>query len=257
MWRMARRRDGAHHDRSFPLHHRTDAAGRVSGIELLRAVAVGDRAPRGRSRACSTATTGRPRLARPSPATPTWAGRFRAGDRVRVRNPVTSGHTRVPRYLRLHVGRIERVACAWPNPGESAATGNVRRARAGVHRRLRRRRAVRRCRRPHTHRRPRGERPGGTMSDLTPAQRSRDPRAPPSRPRPRRPRRRRRRRRRRGIGVGRRTRARPSARASSRGPGSTPSSGPGCSPTPSTPSPSTSRRPCRSPCSRTRRRCIT
>jgi hypothetical protein len=36
---------------------------------------------------------------------------------------VTSGHTRVPRYLRLHVGRIERVAFVWPNPGESAATG--------------------------------------------------------------------------------------------------------------------------------------
>ena len=34
-----------------------------------------------------------------------------------------SGHTRVPRYLRLHVGRIERVAFAWPNPGESAAAG--------------------------------------------------------------------------------------------------------------------------------------
>jgi hypothetical protein len=30
---------------------------------------------------------------------------------------------RVPRYLRRHVGRVEGVACAWPNPGESAATG--------------------------------------------------------------------------------------------------------------------------------------
>ena len=64
-----------------------------------------------------------PAVARPSPALPTWPGRFRAGDQVRVRNPVMSGHTRVPRYLRLHVGRIERVAFAWPNPGESAATG--------------------------------------------------------------------------------------------------------------------------------------
>ncbi len=64
-----------------------------------------------------------PEVVRPSPAMPTWAGRFRPGDQVRVRNSVTSGHTRVPRYLRLHVGRIERVACAWPNPGESAATG--------------------------------------------------------------------------------------------------------------------------------------
>jgi nitrile hydratase subunit beta len=64
-----------------------------------------------------------PPIARPSPTTPTWPGRFQAGDRVRVRNPVTSGHTRVPRYLRRHVGRVERVAFAWPNPGASAATG--------------------------------------------------------------------------------------------------------------------------------------
>jgi nitrile hydratase subunit beta len=62
-------------------------------------------------------------VVRPSPAMPTWPGRFRSGDRVRVRNPVTKGHTRVPRYLRRQVGRVERVACAWPNPGESAATG--------------------------------------------------------------------------------------------------------------------------------------
>ena len=61
--------------------------------------------------------------ARPSPAMPTWAGRFRVGDRVRVKNSVTSGHSRVPRYLRLHLGRVERVAFAWPNPSESAATG--------------------------------------------------------------------------------------------------------------------------------------
>src|SRR6476659_4101040 len=47
-----------------------------------------------------------PPIARPSPATPTWAGRFATGDEVRVRNAVTSGHTRVPRYLRGHVGRI-------------------------------------------------------------------------------------------------------------------------------------------------------
>ena len=68
--------------------------------------------------------TDRPaRVARPSPSTPTWAGRFNRGDRVRVGNPVTSGHTRVPRYLRRHLGRVERIAFAWPNPGESAATG--------------------------------------------------------------------------------------------------------------------------------------
>jgi len=63
------------------------------------------------------------RVVRPSPAVPTWAGRFHGGDRVRVGNPVTNDHTRVPRYLRRHVGRVERVAFAWPNPGESAATG--------------------------------------------------------------------------------------------------------------------------------------
>jgi len=64
-----------------------------------------------------------PPIARPSPRTPTWSGRFREGDRVRVRNQVTAGHTRVPRYTRNHVGTVERIAFAWPNPGESAATG--------------------------------------------------------------------------------------------------------------------------------------
>jgi nitrile hydratase len=62
-------------------------------------------------------------IKRPSPATPTWTGRFQPGELVRVGNPVTSGHTRVPRYLRRQVGRVERVAFAWPNPGESAETG--------------------------------------------------------------------------------------------------------------------------------------
>ena len=64
-----------------------------------------------------------PPVARPSPALPTWDGRFQPGDRVRVAQPGHSGHTRVPRYLRRHVGTVERVACAWPNPTESAATG--------------------------------------------------------------------------------------------------------------------------------------
>ena len=59
----------------------------------------------------------------PSPATPAGSGRFAVGQRVRVRNAVTAGHTRVPRYLRRQVGAVQRVACAWPNPGESAATG--------------------------------------------------------------------------------------------------------------------------------------
>jgi nitrile hydratase subunit beta len=64
-----------------------------------------------------------PRIDRPSPARPRWPGRFAAGDFVRVRNLVTPHHTRVPRYLRRHVGRVERTAFVWPKPGESAAAG--------------------------------------------------------------------------------------------------------------------------------------
>jgi Nitrile hydratase beta subunit, C-terminal len=37
---------------------------------------------------------------------------------------VTTGHVRVPRYLRMREGEVERVAFAWPNPGESAASGS-------------------------------------------------------------------------------------------------------------------------------------
>ena len=64
-----------------------------------------------------------PRVVRPASFAPVGTPRFRPGERVRVRNAVTPGHTRVPRYLRLHEGDVERVACAWPDPGESAATG--------------------------------------------------------------------------------------------------------------------------------------
>lgn len=64
-----------------------------------------------------------PVMERPSPSIPTWTGRFVPGDRVRVGNPVTAAHTRAPRYLRNHVGRVVAAAFAWPNPGESAATG--------------------------------------------------------------------------------------------------------------------------------------
>ncbi|MHB1447180.1 MAG: SH3-like domain-containing protein [Acidimicrobiales bacterium] len=61
---------------------------------------------------------------RPLPTTPLWSGRFRPGDRVQVRNTVTAGHARVPRYLRRAVGRVERAAFAWPNPTRSAETGS-------------------------------------------------------------------------------------------------------------------------------------
>ena len=43
---------------------------------------------------------------------------------MRVVNATTAAHTRVPRYLRLHEGLVERVAFAWPNPCDSAATGS-------------------------------------------------------------------------------------------------------------------------------------
>jgi nitrile hydratase len=64
-----------------------------------------------------------PRTVWPSPTAPTPTGRFEPGDRVRVRNAVTEGHTRVPRYLRMHEGEVERIGCAWPDPGASAASG--------------------------------------------------------------------------------------------------------------------------------------
>jgi nitrile hydratase subunit beta len=60
---------------------------------------------------------------RPSPSAPIWPGRYELGERVRVREVAAAGHNRVPRYLRRHEGTVERVAFAWPNPGESAATG--------------------------------------------------------------------------------------------------------------------------------------
>jgi nitrile hydratase len=60
---------------------------------------------------------------RPSPVAASWEGRFRPGDAVRIRNAVTAGHTRVPRYLRRHIGRVERLACVWPNRRDSAENG--------------------------------------------------------------------------------------------------------------------------------------
>src|SRR5262245_65577331 len=38
-------------------------------------------------------------IVRPTPSIPTWRGQFEPGSRVRVRNTVTTRHTRVPRYL--------------------------------------------------------------------------------------------------------------------------------------------------------------
>jgi nitrile hydratase len=54
------------------------------------------------------------------PATPR---RFADGQRVRVANRVTPLHTRVPRYIRNHVGTVVKRSCVWPHPSASAATG--------------------------------------------------------------------------------------------------------------------------------------
>lgn len=56
-------------------------------------------------------------------AEPSEPPRFEPGQRVRVRNPVTKGHTRVPRYARRQLGTVVRHSCTWPHPTESAATG--------------------------------------------------------------------------------------------------------------------------------------
>ena len=54
------------------------------------------------------------------PATPR---RFADGQPVRVANRVTPMHTRVPRYVRNHVGTVVKRSCAWSHPTASAATG--------------------------------------------------------------------------------------------------------------------------------------
>jgi nitrile hydratase len=46
--------------------------------------------------------------------------RFRPGERVRVRAAYPPGHIRTPYYCRGHVGVIERLCGAFPNPEELA-----------------------------------------------------------------------------------------------------------------------------------------
>lgn len=48
------------------------------------------------------------------------APRYRAGDRVRVRDAHPPGHVRTPYYCRGHVGVVERVCGAFANPEELA-----------------------------------------------------------------------------------------------------------------------------------------
>ena len=155
----ARDGDGVHHHRPLPIHHRADAAGGVPRVELLRALAVGDRAPRRRA--------GDPR--QPGRATgggPAVAGDADVGRAVPARRPgprAQPGHERphpgapVLPPARRH-GRAGGLRLA--QPVGIGGDRDVRRARARVHRRFRRLRAVRPCRRPHRHRRLRRERPG-------------------------------------------------------------------------------------------------
>ncbi len=57
-------------------------------------------------------------------AAPAIAPRFVVGDRVRVRSQHPPGHVRTPHYCRGHVGVIERLCGAFPNPEELAYNRN-------------------------------------------------------------------------------------------------------------------------------------
>lgn len=63
-------------------------------------------------------------LAKGSPAdrSPTGPARFAVGDRVRARNLNPRGHTRLPRYVRGHVGTVSLVHGAHVYPDRHAAT---------------------------------------------------------------------------------------------------------------------------------------
>ena len=45
--------------------------------------------------------------------------RFRAGARVRARSVDPDGHSRLPRYVRGHVGEVLEVRATWPLPDEA------------------------------------------------------------------------------------------------------------------------------------------
>jgi hypothetical protein len=48
------------------------------------------------------------------------SARFSPGEKVRVRKAFPPGHIRTPYYIRGHVGEIERICGAFPNPEELA-----------------------------------------------------------------------------------------------------------------------------------------
>jgi hypothetical protein len=45
--------------------------------------------------------------------------RFAAGDRVRARSADPDGHTRLPRYIRGHVGEVVAVRATWALPDQA------------------------------------------------------------------------------------------------------------------------------------------
>ena len=45
--------------------------------------------------------------------------RFAAGCRVRARTADPDGHTRLPRYVRGHIGEVIEVRATWPLPDEA------------------------------------------------------------------------------------------------------------------------------------------
>jgi nitrile hydratase subunit beta len=45
--------------------------------------------------------------------------RFAAGSRVRARAADPDGHTRLPRYVRGHVGEVIEVRATWPLPDQA------------------------------------------------------------------------------------------------------------------------------------------
>jgi nitrile hydratase beta subunit len=55
---------------------------------------------------------------------PDAPARFKPGDRVRAKNLHPSGHTRLPRYVRGHVGTIERVHGCHVFPDSNASDGS-------------------------------------------------------------------------------------------------------------------------------------
>jgi nitrile hydratase len=50
--------------------------------------------------------------------------RFKPGERVKVLKAFPPGHIRTPYYVRGHVGEIERICGAFPNPEELAQMRN-------------------------------------------------------------------------------------------------------------------------------------